>query len=168
MAQDDKTEKDETEKAELSASEEGRDSTPSDPGHEESGAPVVASAAPAANGHAAAHGHDDDHGLAHVLPVPFLLGVLFALLLLTVLTVSVTYVDLGHQGNLVVAMLVATVKASLVVAFFMHLAWDNKFHFLLFLSSVLFVILFLALATTDRGEYQHDLDYFTQQQEASQ
>jgi cytochrome c oxidase subunit 4 len=162
---DDKTEKDETE------NDESRDSTPSDPGEEEaapeSEAPVAAHAhAHAGDGHAVAHGHDD-HGLSHVLPVHMLVGVLFALLLLTIATVSVTSFDLGQQGNLIVAMLVATVKAGLVVAFFMHLAWDNKFHLILFLTSVLFVILFLSVSTADRGEYQHDIEYFTQQQEAA-
>ncbi len=96
-----------------------------------------------------------------------LVGVLFALLLLTIATVSVTSVDLGQQGNLVVAMLVATIKAGLVVAFFMHLAWDNKFHLILFFTSVLFVILFLSVSVTDRDEYQHDIEYYTQQQEAA-
>ena len=162
---DDKTEKDETENE-----EETRDSSPSDPGDEEaapeSHAPVAAHAH-AGDGHAAAHGHDD-HGLSHVLPVHMLIGVLFALLLLTIATVSVTSFDLGQQGNLIVAMAVATVKAALVVAFFMHLAWDNKFHLILFLTSVLFVILFLSVSVTDRGEYQQDIDYFTRQQEAAQ
>ena len=96
-----------------------------------------------------------------------LVGVLFALLLLTIATVSVTSFDLGQKGNLIVAMLVDTIKAGLVVAFFMHLAWDNKFHLILFLTSVLFVILFLSVSTTDRDEYQHDIEYYTQQQEAA-
>jgi cytochrome c oxidase subunit 4 len=163
---DDKTEKDETEKDETESSEEGRDSTPSDPGDQEEAAVApVAAHAHAGDGHAA-HAHDD-HGLSHVLPVHMLVGVLFTLLLLTIATVSVTSFDLGQQGNLIVAMLVATVKASLVVAFFMHLAWDNKFHLILFLTSVLFVILFLSVSVTDRDEYQHDIEYYTQQQEAA-
>jgi caa(3)-type oxidase subunit IV len=166
---DDKTEKDEIENDESEASRESRDSTPSDPGDEatapESHAPVAAHAH-AGDGHAAAHAHDG-HGLSHVLPVHMLVGVLFTLLLLTIATVSVTSFDLGQQGNLIVAMVVATVKAGLVVAFFMHLAWDNKFHLILFLTSVLFVILFLSVSATDRGEYQQDIEYFTQQQEAA-
>ena len=80
---------------------------------------------------------------------------------LTIVTVSVTSFDLGAQGNLVVAMIIATVKAGLVVAFFMHLVWDKKLHLILFLTSVLFLILFLSLSVNDRGEYQHDIDAFT-------
>lgn len=115
------------------------------------------------------HSHDhardgelahDDHGLAHTTPVSLLIGILAVLLVLTVLTVSVTSFDLGAQGNLVVAMIIATVKAILVVTFFMHLLWDKKFHLMLFLTSVLFLILFLSMSTTDRGEYDKDIEAF--------
>lgn len=115
-------------------------------------------AAHGANG-AHASGHSD-HGLAHTTPVALLVGVLAMLMILTVLTVAVTQVDLGATGNLVVAMVIATIKATLVVAFFMHLVWDKKLHLILFLISVLFLILFLALSLTDRAEYQPDLDQF--------
>ena len=107
-----------------------------------------------------AEGAHDDHGLAHTTPVSLLIGILAVLLVLTVLTVSVTSFDLGAQGNLVVAMIIATVKAILVVTFFMHLLWDKKFHLILFLTSVLFVILFLSMTITDRGEYDKDVEAF--------
>lgn len=113
------------------------------------------------------HGHGDvhdDHGLAHTMPLPLLFGVLTALLVLTVATVSVTSIDLGAQGNLIVAMVIATVKAALVCTFFMHLLWDKKFHTVLFLTSVLFLILFLSMTSTDRGEYQHLVDEYRAQQ----
>jgi cytochrome c oxidase subunit IV len=112
-----------------------------------------------AHEHGAEAGHDD-HGLAHTTPVWLLVGNLAVLLVLTILTVSVTSFDLGAQGNLVVAMVIATVKAALVVTLFMHLFWDKKFHLILFLTSVLFVILFLSMAITDRGEYDKDVEAF--------
>jgi cytochrome c oxidase subunit 4 len=110
------------------------------------------------------HGDGHDHGLAHTTPVSLLFGILGALLVLTIATVAVTSVDLGAQGNLVVAMVIATVKAALVCTFFMHLLWDKKFNTVLFLTSVLFLILFLSMATTDRGEYQNDVDAYRAQQ----
>ncbi len=112
---------------------------------------------------AAAHahgGHDEHHGLAHTTPVKLLVGVLAVLMILTVVTVAVTSVDLGASGNLIVAMVIATIKAALVVSFFMHLVWDKKLHLILFLISVLFLILFLSMSVTDRGEYQPDIDYY--------
>ena len=117
-------------------------------------------------GGAHAHGSHDshDHGLAHTMPLPLLFGVLAALLVLTIATVAVTSIDLGAQGNLLVAMVIATVKAILVCAFFMHLLWDKKFNLVLFLTSVLFLVLFLSMTVADRGEYQHLVDEFRAQQ----
>src|SRR4051812_1610504 len=112
---------------------------------------------PAVAGHGDAHA---DHGLAHTMPVWMLLAVLGCLMGLTVLTVSVTSFDLGSQGNLIVAMVIATIKAALVVTFFMHLLWDKKFHLILFLTAVLFVVLFLSMSITDRGEYQRNIDLY--------
>jgi cytochrome c oxidase subunit 4 len=121
------------------------------------------------HGHSHEHGaHADDHGhghgLAHTMPLPLLFGVLGALLALTIATVAVTSIDLGAQGNLIVAMIIATVKAALVCVFFMHLLWDKKFNAVLFLTSVLLLILFLSLTTNDRGEYQHLVDEYRAQQ----
>ena len=131
------------------------------------GSEPPASAEPAAaggHGHAATAGHHDDHGLAHTTPIALLVGILAVLMVLTILTVSVTSVDLGAQGNLIVAMIIATVKAALVVAFFMHLVWDKKLHLILFLTSVLFLVLFLSLATNDRGEYEPDIESYMRSQ----
>ena len=69
-----------------------------------------------------------------------LLLVFTALLLLTVVTVLVSYVDLG-RGNVVVALLIASAKASLVALFFMHLKGESR----LVWGFALFPIIFLAL-----------------------
>ena len=39
----------------------------------------------------------------------------------TVLTVLASYIDLGHHYNVILALIIATAKASLVALFFMHL-----------------------------------------------
>jgi cytochrome c oxidase subunit IV len=114
--------------------------------------------------HAALVPHEEtahaDHGLAHTMPIWMLVAVLAALMFLTILTVSVTNYDLGSEGNLVVGMVIATIKAGLVITFFMHLLWDKKFHLILFLTAVLFVVLFLSMSITDRGEYQGNIDLY--------
>lgn len=124
------------------------------PGSADHGKPAVGHA------HAHAHGGHDDHGLAHTTPVSLLVGILAALMFLTILTVAVTRIDLGSQGNLIVAMVIATIKAGLVVTFFMHLLWDKKFHLILFLTSVLFLILFMSLSINDRSEYEADIELY--------
>lgn len=69
-------------------------------------------------------GSDGHSELGHIVPRSIYLGVLSALLVLTVITVAVSRFDFGSM-NLVVAMAVASVKAMLVALFFMHLKYEN-------------------------------------------
>ena len=52
--------------------------------------------------------------------------VYFALLAGTALTVWASYIDLGHHWNIVLALVIACVKAFLVIAYFMHLISEKK------------------------------------------
>lgn len=52
--------------------------------------------------------------------------VLLALLVLTGLSVAITQINLGPL-TVSAALLLATVKASLVLVYFMHLKFDNRF-----------------------------------------
>jgi cytochrome c oxidase subunit IV len=107
-------------------------------------------------GHAHAAGHDD--AISHVTPVRLLIGVWVALMILTIVTVTATSIDLGPRINLIIAMAIATVKAGLVVTYFMHLRWDRPFHTLVFLGSLLFVSLFISMTLFDKSEYEPDID----------
>lgn len=99
----------------------------------------------------------EEHGdLGHVMPMPMLIGVFASLLVLTVVTVAVAYVDLGSL-NLLVAMGVASVKASLVVLFFMHLKYDKPFNAVVFITALLFMVLFVTLVLLDSRQYQPDV-----------
>jgi cytochrome c oxidase subunit 4 len=95
--------------------------------------------------------------MSHVTPVRLLVGVFAALMVLTAITVGATLVDLGPRMNLVIAMLIATVKAGLVVTYFMHLRWDRPFNTLVFLGSLLFVSLFISMTLLDKSEYEKDI-----------
>jgi cytochrome c oxidase subunit 4 len=53
-----------------------------------------------------------------------------ALLIGTVLTVWASYIDLGHHWNIVLALVIATAKASLVALFFMHLISEKQMIYL--------------------------------------
>lgn len=105
--------------------------------------------------------HDDHHGLGHVLPVKLLAGVLGALLFLTVVTV-VTGTTYLYGFDLAIAMVIATVKATLVCTIFMHLKWDKGFHGFAFVGSVLFVGVFLAYTLTDTKQYQDDIRAYSE------
>ena len=120
--------------------------------------------AQAENTHSTAgDGPSDDHAWIHIVPVPILLGVFGALIVLTVLTVAVTYVDLG-MWNLWIAMAIATVKASLVALFFMHLFYDRSFATIVFLAAIVFVGLFIGVVLLDALEYSPDIHSFQEQQ----
>ncbi|MFC1729463.1 cytochrome C oxidase subunit IV family protein [candidate division KSB1 bacterium] len=89
----------------------------------------------------------------HILPLRVYIGVGAALLAFTVITVWVSYFDLGPL-NLTVAMLIASFKAILVALFFMHLLYDNKFYLTIFTIGILFLgtfIIFTMFDTMTRG-----------------
>jgi cytochrome c oxidase subunit 4 len=100
-----------------------------------------------------------------VTSLGLLVSVFVALIVLTAITVGVTRFDLGPNWNVTVAIAIATVKGILVGAFFMHLFWDRKFYLFAFSSSVLFLVLFLTFAMSDRSEYQPAIDQFRQAQQ---
>ena len=98
-----------------------------------------------------AHGSGGRKHHPHVLPVRTYLAVWIGLLVLTVVTVKVSYFNFGIM-NLVVAMGVATLKASLVVLFFMHLKYDEKFNAIIFAGSLTFLTIFFVLTLADTME----------------
>lgn len=106
--------------------------------------------------HAHSGGGPQIGGVAHVLPLRLLAGVLMALLALTVVTVAAVKIDLG-AWNLWVAMGIATVKALLVVLFFMHLAYDRPMNAILFVSALLFVLLFVGFTLIDVHHYRPEM-----------
>ncbi len=99
-----------------------------------------------------AHTHAGDDAVGfhppHVVPAFLFVKVLFALLILTVVTVAVTRVDFGSL-NMFVAMSIAALKASLVMTFFMHLKWDTAINNIAILSSFLFLALLFIFTLAD-------------------
>jgi cytochrome c oxidase subunit 4 len=102
------------------------------------------------------HADAEHEGFAHVVPIPVLLAVFVSLMVLTVITVGVTYIDLGSL-NLWIALGVATAKGSLVVLYFMHLRYDSPFNAIVFVSAIVFLFLFLGITLLDTIEYQPDI-----------
>lgn len=103
------------------------------------------------------------HAGPHVVPGWLLLAVFAALMLLTVVTVAVTWLDLG-AWNLAAAMGIAAVKASLVALYFMHLRWDSPFYALLLVAALAFLALFLGFTLLDAVAYQPDIQMFREAQ----
>ncbi len=66
------------------------------------------------------HAHSDANKY-----VPVFMFVFLALAVGTVITVLAAQVHFGGAWNVIIAMLIATIKASLVAAIFMHLKWEK-------------------------------------------
>ena len=101
----------------------------------------------------------DDAAQRHILPLNLYLAVGSGLLVLTVITVAVAQMDFG-QMNLLIAMGIAVVKATLVAMFFMHLKYDNRIYMLVFVGSLLFLgvfIIFTMFDTLRRGDIYEEI-----------
>ena len=101
----------------------------------------------------------DDAAQRHILPLNLYLAVGSALLVLTVITVTAAQMDFG-QMNLLIAMGIAVIKATLVAMFFMHLKYDNRIYMLVFSGSLLFLgvfIIFTMFDTLRRGDIYEEL-----------
>ena len=66
----------------------------------------------------------NSHDLGHIIPRKTYVTVLITLLFLTLITVAVSRVDFGVM-NIVVALVIASIKAGIVGLFFMHLKYEH-------------------------------------------
>jgi cytochrome c oxidase subunit 4 len=92
--------------------------------------------------------HNFGPASTHVLPMSIYLGVFTALLVLTGTTVAVAFVDLGPLNN-VVAMAVATLKATLVILYFMHVRYATKLTGLILISGIVWLGIMVGLTFVD-------------------
>ncbi len=81
-----------------------------------------------------------------------------ALLVGTVLTVWASYIDFGSVAwNITVALIIATVKSSLVAGFFMHLISEKKAIYATLATTAFFFVALMALTLWS----MHDFPTFT-------
>jgi cytochrome c oxidase subunit 4 len=75
---------------------------------------------------------------------------LAALLTLTFITVFAAGLDFGSNTvNVVIALTIATIKATLVALFFMHLIHDKPVNAVILVAGFIFLALFLGFSYTD-------------------
>lgn len=91
---------------------------------------------------------------SHPMPLPTLLATFGALVFFTIVTVVVAKTLPLGTFEVWVSIGIATVKAVLVLLFFMHMLHDKPFNVLVFMSSFLFVGLFIGIVLTDTDQYQ--------------
>jgi len=101
-----------------------------------------------------------DHGFAHPCPPWILFTTFFTLIALTILTVITAGQPYLGPFAVFVSMGIATIKATLVALFFMHMFWDKPINILTFLSSFFFVSLFIGFTLLDTDHYQNQINAF--------
>jgi len=85
----------------------------------------------------------------HIMSSKLYYTIWIALLGLTVITAAVSFVDLG-PFNTIVALVIATIKALLVVLFFMHVKYTSeKLTKIVIVSAIFWLFLLLALSMAD-------------------
>lgn len=97
--------------------------------------------------------HTSEHK-HHITPLWVYYAIGGALLFLTLVTVGASYIPFSEftgigSMNFIVAMIIATTKATLVALFFMHLIYDNKFYLFSLLSGLLCLMIFIVITMFD-------------------
>lgn len=97
-----------------------------------------------------ANHHDSNSTAEHAHGHSFMpyVATLAVLLILTAITVFAAGFDFG-SGNVVIALLIATIKASLVALVFMHLRNDKPINAVIAVAGFLFLGLLLLFTLTD-------------------
>ena len=86
-----------------------------------------------------------DHAVDIDRHVRVYITVFVALMVLTLITVAVSYLDLSIPMAVTVALLIATVKGSLVGCYFMHLISEKKLIYAVLMLTAAFFVALLAL-----------------------
>ncbi len=95
----------------------------------------------------------DNHAADIDKHVRVYLIVFAALAVLTVVTVGVYYLDLPVPMAIALALVIATVKGSLVACYFMHLLNEKKLiYWILLMTAAFFIVLLLVPVMTSLGD----------------
>jgi cytochrome c oxidase subunit 4 len=84
-----------------------------------------------------------------MISVKTYLAVFIGLLVLTLVTTGVAYVDLGGTWNIVAALAIAVVKTLLVALYFMHLRYSSRLTILFAGAGVFWLGILFVLTITD-------------------
>jgi len=86
--------------------------------------------------------------IEHHVPKGTYFAVFAALMVLTLATVAVAFVDLGRL-NVVVALVVALIKATMVVLFFMHVKYSPRLTQLVLVSALAWLAILFGITLSD-------------------
>lgn len=93
------------------------------------------------------HAQDAEHH-EHIIPTSVYYTIFAALMVLTVITVAVAWVDLGFL-NILVALGVAVTKATLVVLYFMHVRYASRLTWVVVGAGFFWLFILLSITLSD-------------------
>ena len=99
--------------------------------------------------------HEHMEHTEHIVPPSVYLAIISTLVILTAITVGAAFIDLG-RFNIVVALVIATAKATLVLLFFMHAKYSHRRTQLVIMAGIFWLALLLFMTLTD---YISRIDY---------
>jgi cytochrome c oxidase subunit 4 len=85
----------------------------------------------------------------HIVPLRIYVTIFLALLVGTTLTVWAGFRDFPGQLNVIIALTIAVIKATLVVLYFMHVRYSSRLIWVVFTSALFWLVILFALTFSD-------------------
>jgi cytochrome c oxidase subunit IV len=85
----------------------------------------------------------------HIVPVRIYLMIFFVLLVGTALTVAAAFIDFPWRLNTIVALTIATVKATFVVLYFMHVRYSARLVWVIIIAALFWMAILFAFTFSD-------------------
>jgi len=85
----------------------------------------------------------------HIVPVRVYVTIFLVLLVGTTLTVVAAYIDFPWRLNTIVALTIATVKATFVVLYFMHVRYSTRLVWVIVVAAFFWMAILFAFTLAD-------------------
>ena len=85
----------------------------------------------------------------HIVPVRIYITIFFVLLLGTALTVLAAFMDFPWKFNTIIALTIATAKATVVVLYFMHVRYSSRLVWVIVASALFWMAILFAFTFSD-------------------
>ena len=85
----------------------------------------------------------------HIVPVRVYITIFMVLLAGTALTVLAAFIDFPWRLNTIVALTIATIKATFVVLYFMHVRYSTRLIWVILASALFWMAILFALTFSD-------------------
>ena|SRR5438046_9121218 len=85
----------------------------------------------------------------HIVPVRIYVMIFLALMVGTTLTVFAGLQDFPGPLNVIIALTIAVIKATLVVLYFMHVRYSSRLIWVIFASALFWLAILFALTFSD-------------------